>query len=313
MRRRWFGRDAALLCQQMGVDDPVAAVRRLAHELIDDVGFDQPPFTPEILASFRGVREVRRVAMSSAARLVPRAGALAIELNSDHSVGKQNFSVDHEVMHTALPTYTGGFVDDPETGTFSDSSEEELLCDIGAAALLLDERWLGPRALEAGPSLAALQALAAEFGASLEATARRLAELGVWSCAFVFWEEGFRVGDRVAPGQPLLPGMMGIGAPTAKLRVVAAYRSPSFAHTIPWNKSAPPTSLVHQAAQGGKMTHGFEDFDLGHRCIRLYCENLHAPYRRGGEVRSRVISILLPTPTFRPAPPASAGFQMEIL
>ncbi len=191
MRRRWAGADAGLLCAQTGEPEPVAAVTKLAEALLDDAGFDGPPFAPEVLASFRGVRAVRRAPMAGAGRLLPEDGGLAIEVNEDHSPGKQNFTVDHEVVHTLMPSYRGQRIEDAETGTFVANLEEELLCDIGAAVLLLDPRLLRPLALEGGPSIRTLVDLAALFRASLEATARQLARLDVWPCAFVVWEEGF--------------------------------------------------------------------------------------------------------------------------
>ena len=66
-RRRWIGRAAALLCQKTGETDPTLAIKRVAEALLDEVSFDEPPFTPEVLASYQGVLEVRRLPMSGAA------------------------------------------------------------------------------------------------------------------------------------------------------------------------------------------------------------------------------------------------------
>src|SRR4051794_11408263 len=179
-------------------------MQRLAAELIDLAAFNNPPFDPEVLASIRNVREVRRVPMSGAARLIPDGSFLRIEVNQDHSLGKQNFSIDHESSHTLIPTYGNERVDDKETGAFKDTSEKEFLCDIGAATLLLDPRWLTGVALQASPSIALLRSTAETFTASLEATARQLAIVAPWSAAFVFWEEGVRKKERIPPGQLLM-------------------------------------------------------------------------------------------------------------
>src|SRR5581483_3923032 len=217
--RRWYSPEALALQRATGAADPALAIRQLAAALIDEAGFAQPPVHPAILASCQDVHEVRQRPMVSAARLVRDSGRLVIEVNEDHSAGKQNFSTDHEVSHTLLPTYTGYSVDDAATGLFAATSEEELLCDIGAAALLLDERWLRPLGLEAGPSIQTLLTVAELFGASLEATARRLAELDLWSCAFVVWEEGYRKNERIHDGQGLMPGLESYGRPKPELRV----------------------------------------------------------------------------------------------
>lgn len=293
--RRWATQEAAALCAVTGEADPVTAVGRLAAELIDEVGFDCPPFSPEILASFCGVREIRRVAMTSAGRLLPEDGALVIQVNRDHSLGKQNFTADHEVTHTLLPAYGGQRIDDAETGTFVSGREEELLCDIGAAALLLDPRHLRPLAEGAGPSIGTLVDLAALFEASLQATARQLALLDLWPCAFVFWEEGYRQGERISEDQLLLPMLRELGRPQPKLRVKIPYVAASFGAFVPGNKSVDDSSLVASCCEAIPLTFGVADFDFsGRQPVRLYCENYHAPYRCGQGFRRRVISLLLP-------------------
>lgn len=294
--RRWVSPEASALRRATGEDDPVAAIEKLAAGLIDDGGFAEPPFDPAILASFQGVREIRPLAMVSAARLVPERGGLVIEVNRDHSAGKRNFSVNHETTHTLVPTYTGQLVHDDETGTFSGSREEEILCDIGAAALLLDPRWLRPLAAEAGPSIATLIELGSLFNASLQATARQVAALDLWSCAFVFWEEGDRKADRISNGQTLIPGFAELGGPLLKLRVKASYVTRTFGHFVALNKSVPDTSLVACCCENEPLTFGIEDIHLTTKGsqVRMCIESVHAPYRQRGAIRRRVISLLVP-------------------
>jgi hypothetical protein len=294
--RRWIGPEAASLCEVTGEADPIVAIEQLARELIDVVGFNEPPFDPAILASFRDVREIRRVTMAGAARILPHDGALVIEVNGDHSLGKQNFSADHEVIHTLIPTYGGQRVDDAETGTFASGFEEELLCDIGAAALLLDQRWLRGFAYEAGPSITTLLNLAMLFGASLQATARQITQLNLWPCAFVFWEEGFRKAERIPNGQTIIPGLEVFGGPQPKLRVACVYVTDSFGVYVPHNKSAGAESLVTACSEDDPLTFGMEKFDFGGGPINLYCQNYHCPYRKGAAIRRRVISLLVPAP-----------------
>ena len=73
------------------------------------------------------------------------------------------------------------------------------------AALLLDRAILRPLAEDAGPSVTTLVDLSALFKASLQATARQLALLDLWPCAFVFWEEGYRKDERIADNQLPMP------------------------------------------------------------------------------------------------------------
>lgn len=310
---RWSSRVARSLVLATGALDPAAAISLLATDLIDEAAFDKPPFTPQVLASFKGVREVRERPMAGAARLMPENRELVIEVNQDHPRGRRNFSIDHEVSHILLPTYSGQAIEDASTGMFPDWSEEELLCDIGASTLLLDPRWIKPLAIERGPSIQTLFDLSGTFDASLQATAWKLADLDLWPCAFVFWEPGYRKGEAPDRSQPLIPGFEIFGLPNPKYRVAHPYGSPSFGRFVPLNKSVEPTSLVAQCADGREVTWGSEDFDLGREIVRLYCENAYAPYKAGGVARPRVVSMLLAAAPSAPSPGPSATYCMELL
>ena len=312
-RRQWISREAHVLCSTTGDQDPEVAITKLAQGLLDEANFDGPPFDPRILASMQGVHAVRHVPMRSAARLVPEHGGLAIEVNDAHSPGKQNFSVDHEVVHTLVPTYRGGFIDDVVTGQFAATVEEEFLCDTGAATLLLDPRWLTSYARDAGPSVATVFVLAELFGASLQATAWQLAKLNLGPCAFVFWEEGYRKGDDISDGQLPILGMEHDARPQPKFRVAHAYTSSSFGHYVPWNKSVDHTLLVVQCCTLGEPTFGVQLFNLGSTHVRLFCENIFVPYNVGGAMRQRVLSLLLHENWSATPPPAMLTYQVELL
>ncbi|MFN8592033.1 MAG: ImmA/IrrE family metallo-endopeptidase [Thermomicrobiales bacterium] len=317
MSQRWSSREAATVCAAAGSSNPAAAIQQLAADLIDLADFAGPPFDPKRLASIRNVREVHRVQMSSAARLIPDGAYLRIEVNQDHSPGKQNFSIDHEITHTLIPTYANELVDDEETGTFQGSREEELLCDIGAAALLLDPRWLSRFAYQAGPSLALLYSTAEAFTASLEATARQLVAVAPWPAAFVFWEEGFRKEEQkpLPLGQLLLPVLPDLVLPQPQIRVKHRYPTRSFPHFIPLNKSVPATSLVAAVCEDVPQTFGLETFDFGKSTglIDLYCENRNAPYRLGSTLQRRVISLLLPVDMHTGTPESFTAYELEAL
>lgn len=312
--RRWFSPAASALLDATGERDASVAITKLAEALIDEAGFDQPAFPPHILASLQDVREVRRVEMEGAARLLPEGDRLVIEVNRNHTSAKQNFSIDHEVTHTLLPTYRRQAIDDSATGRFFAGSEEELLCDIGASALLLDRRWLRPLALDAGPLLSTVFQMAELFEASLEATAFKLAQLNLWPCAFVLWEEGYRKDDRVSDDQPLLAGWESVGRPDPKLRVRSVYASRSFGHHLPHNKSVGEASLVAECCRTGLPTSGVEDFDLGdRRAIRPCWDNANVPYRSGSEVRRRVISLLRPSGSHSTSASVPPAYPLEIM
>lgn len=317
MVRRWLSREAAALTVATGIDDPTGAVEKLAADLIDFAELSGPPFDPEILASFQGVREVRVRSMTSAARLVPDANGLVIEVNQDHCVTKRRFSINHESSHTLLPTYAGQLVDDVDTETFKGGTEEELLCDVGAAALLLDKRWLRALAKDGGPSIQTVAWLSSLFQASLHATVRQITQLGLWSCAYVFWEEGLRKAERPVQGQSLLCGMDGFGMPVPKLRVANRYATAAFESTglyIPQNKSVPASSLISICCDDEPYTVGFEEIDFGSSSgpVKIYCENWYVPYRVGREHRRRVLSVLHPVGQRGAISPPPQAYTLEL-
>ncbi len=192
-----------------------------------------------------------------------------------------------------MPTYGGGRIDDRATGNFPENSELELLCDMGAASLLMDERWLRPLGAALPPGIEGLVHLSTEFDVSMEAMALRLTQLDIWPGAFVLWEMGFRKAERIPLGQGLLEGFDQV-MPKPKPRVQRVYCSPNFPMFIPKNKSVAADSLVAHCFQTQVENHGVEAFLFGRQPMLAYCENLYAPYKSGADLVPRVISLLLP-------------------
>jgi hypothetical protein len=286
--------------RKTGKGSPLAAIEALASELVDVAGLNGPPVDLELIASFRNIIQIVFHDMPSAGRLVPQPdGFLRIEVNSRHSTGKQRFTIAHEVVHTVLPTYQRQFHEDRDTGTFwwygatEDQDEDEAICDAGAAALLMDERWVRRFLGHQEPtSIGSLLAAADEFEVSLHSMAWRLARMVSEPLAFVIWQLGYRKSE--ISHTITLPGF---DPPQPKLRVQTVYPSATFPQKwfIPKNKSVAEESLVYQAMEHPlKLTHGAFDFDLGSSTgiVRMWTENLSAPIM--GE--PRVISLVKPTP-----------------
>lgn len=291
MPRRWQSETARALIMLTGVPDPVAAMVARADALLDDADVTGPPTPLEVLASFQGITGVERVAMRPSGRLVvaPGQGAL-IQINQDESQARQNFTIAHEIAHTLIPSFAAGprSVEDSQTGDYPQDDEEEHLCDIGASALLLPERWLRPAASAVPPSLGALERIARRFRASLEATARAVARLDLWPFALVIWEPGWRKKDRPAEGQtpPIPPA----------LRVSRAIAAPSFGFYIPRNKSAPEGSSIHAAFTTQSPTRGQDWLTVGQRSARLVAESAYYALQQDGVVKPRVVSFLQHAP-----------------
>jgi hypothetical protein len=100
LKHVWRDLHVLAFTQSQGASNPEEAIKSLCRMLIDEVGVDGPPFTPEIFTSFRGVVSVKRIPINEAGRLIPLKSGFEIEVNSGHTIEKQNFSINHEICHT---------------------------------------------------------------------------------------------------------------------------------------------------------------------------------------------------------------------
>ena len=107
-------------------------------------------------------------------------------VNRNDSPERQRFTICHEIGHIVL-------------GLPSDHSAQwwtakrplaERLCDTFAAELLLPDHLFQPRAEDAVVCLATIDALAADFEASISSTGSRFAAVVTAPCAFVLSENG---------------------------------------------------------------------------------------------------------------------------
>lgn len=216
MRRAVYrSRAARGLASRAGVRDPRVAARLLASQVIADL--PGPPFVLDSASvrSALGIREIRTVQNSSLdGRIFGTRDGFVVELHRRLSPERRAFTLAHELAHTffAEPA-TEGRAGDAKRDA-SDAREEEALCDIAAAemlmpaaALIRDRGFCSPAklrqplnaffrvALEYPVSVDGVVALARAFRTSLAATARRITELALWSCHIGFWsiQEGVQV------------------------------------------------------------------------------------------------------------------------
>lgn len=288
MSLRYWSSDAAhALCRVTGCPDPVTAMIARADALLDEAAIDGPPVPLAVLASFQGIRRIEPVEMVASGRLIVHPDGSVVQVNRAESPARRQFTIAHEIAHTLLPAYAAHphDIEDAHTGDYPPAAEEEHLCDVGASALLLPERWLRPAVQQRPPSLATLQDIARQFKASLEATARAVARLDVWPFALVFWEPGWRKADRVAAaqGDPIPPA----------LRVTRAIAAPSFGLYIPRNKSVAEDTSIYQAYASGSPTHGLDRLTLRTVDTNVRAESVYVPLMRGAVLHPRVVSFLL--------------------
>jgi len=196
---------------ELGGDDPVAALRLRANELI--AGLPGPPFhldCPEIRSKV-GINQIRYSRSASVhGRIFWRDGGYVIEVASALNKERQAFTLAHEIAHTFFlqPRMAERERTSDRNGSgLQRNNEEERLCDIAASEMLMPAAAtiLGYRLLDAveisksgnaflsrvcayGPSVRSILLLAREFATSLVATARRFAEMGMWHCHIGFWK-----------------------------------------------------------------------------------------------------------------------------
>src|SRR3989442_2278286 len=182
-RNEWHSAAARNLMRSTGLSDPREAMIQCAADLLREVEINKPPVDLRLVASFQ------RVKMVHAGRLIPDGYDFIIQVNASHTRGKQNFTIGHETGHTLLFKYQAKsyIVEDLVTGQYQQGHEEEYLCDVAAAELLMPTALFKPQAEAMGVSLNTVAELAGMFKASREATAIQLVKTNLWPCALALW------------------------------------------------------------------------------------------------------------------------------
>jgi hypothetical protein len=107
----------------------------------------------------------------------------SIVLNEKTNATRLRFTVAHEVCHT----FFYEFVPELKFVPHGEDPQEERLCDIGAAELLMPPAPVRKAAKSMPVCFDSLSALATRFAVSLTAMFLRLRSLGLWTCEFSHW------------------------------------------------------------------------------------------------------------------------------
>lgn len=243
----------ALLAHHAPAKDPVALIRRLARELVSKakaVRWGGPPFQPGELASFLDIQvEPAEADIRADARLFPAAdGRLHLEYNSANSPQRIRFSICHEIIHTFFPDcYETVQHRDPERDFDPIHAEFEMLCNIGAAELLMPWEDFGTRLSDRWVDIPLIQSLREGFDVSIEACLIRIADLSHRPCAVVFFEGAYTKKERQLGAGTVMELDLGIAKSTPKLRVQYYRPSSTWTTRIPKGKAIPiADSAVHR-------------------------------------------------------------------
>jgi hypothetical protein len=280
-------RRVAALLSAHGGRDPELVIASLCRGLLLEAGA-LVPVNVEVLASYRRAT-VEVVDQEQAETIVWDGRRWVIRIRRLDTHGRQRFSCAHAVVHTffmeaetlvASPTTTGR--------TTSWSADEEHLCDLGAAELLLPrERFVAtcpPR-----PTMDDVLRLAATFEASAEATALRAVTLAPVPAAMVVLEPSLKPAELrtlARYGQPALPGMAEGFAPMPRLRV-----QKSMGKSVPFiakHKSVDDASPLAAVLSGENVDYVGP---TGLVCGEFRVSARLLPVRRHGAVIDRVVAI----------------------
>lgn len=190
-QERDFGRVGAWIEHRYGRGPAEESVRELVRQLLALAGEVAPPVRLGNLLPKRHVSKIRYVNGGPDAHLRVQDQTFVIEVKRGSPRSRVRFSIAHELVHTFFYD-----LDSPNLRRACPvphgHPDEERLCDIGAAELLMPARFVesalaaAPRPGEEDFSLDVFRRLVTRFAVSPEALARRLVQdLGMWQALLV--------------------------------------------------------------------------------------------------------------------------------
>jgi hypothetical protein len=198
-RREWHEPLVRQLIDKNEGTEPEEIIERYADELRRQAGQDQLPIRPHLIASCHGIK-CRRGNYDFAGRIYAEpSGQLVMDINEGDSQERQHFTEGHELIHSAFPNFAkeGRYRLDALMDRHPENKEEEYLCDIGAAAMLMPaELVAGEYSVRSGLSDA--ERLSVDAQVSIEAAANRLIALADEPCVLLCLVWSHKPADRPA-------------------------------------------------------------------------------------------------------------------
>ena len=231
------------------------------------MGWSGPSFDPRFLASMLGIRvEEMPEPWDGDGRIFPRAGQTIIEYRPDQTIERQRFTICHEIAHTCFPDYfefVRRYDLKGEEGT-SAHRRFERLCNVGAGELLMPHQEF--QADLAGRKICFQEtcSLGARYGASVDATVRRLLDFTDHPCGVAFLtDQGFEK----------------FNALPERFRVRWFWKTKTFRGYVPTGTLLPKgTSLLHSTLQeDGFKPSARETWFINNAPRSWYIEGLRMP------------------------------------
>lgn len=298
--RRWRVLDPsvrALMAQQESPTDPPAMVEHLVDELHHNM-FQRPPTRDDLpidvdmAASFCGAT-VTYLDAGPAGSVRHEGDRYHIQVNSTVSPGRVRFSVAHEVLHIPFLAATRDTSrTDHDLSELDWSDQEELLCDEGAAHLLMPASAVR-EILPVCPTIDDVHAVADECGTSLEASLRRTAQLCGLPASAVVLEHRLKPVERRALAraerEPQLFVDLAATPPSPRLRVAYAI---NFGLFIPRDKSVDDACPLADIESSGRVDFvGSTGLVRPAKPVVVSAESV--PLWRGDELTQRVLALVV--------------------
>ncbi len=245
----------------------IERARQLVNQLIEDRGHDKPPFLPEEFIRFQGIERIEKADLGNTSAVLLRfQDGYVIKVNQKHSLARQNFSCAHEIGHTVFSELKlEPYIQSIEYRTFNPQARDrirvtarERLCDAAAAELLMPESVFGKYLSGFGVSVHSIERLANIFRVSIQAVARRIAEVSPQPCLSLLWQpwpkskpKGLRLARCIGPGR--------------NSRDTAKY--------MPVHALVKYPSKLHKAYQTNSPTKSFRKFKIDNTSKRLPVES----------------------------------------
>lgn len=242
MRKK--GNVSSHFCNYWNERSTLGAVRKAIRTIIPELSKSNLPINLESAARYVGIEQIVDADMVNTDGLLnaTRSGAYVVSLKKGQSRSRRRFTLAHEMGHAIVYSGMAG-ADTIEwnrpiecRGKTEDEKDEERLCDLIAAELLMPVVQFSGVMGEIGVCAGTIPEIARRFGVSLQATCRRLVQILPYEISMSLWKLD-ELNSRLFPdwhvtkdGSRLLDNSILVGHPGS-----ACFRDESFRgwHWIP--------------------------------------------------------------------------------
>jgi hypothetical protein len=178
---------------------PEQVIERYADSLRISAGQTSLPVRPHLIASVKGIKR-RSASYDFAGRIYAEpSGQLVMDVNDQDSEERQHFTEAHELMHPAFPGFEEEhrYRSDASMDRHAENREEEYLCDLGAAALLMPAELVADKYTVRG-GLDDVERLSVDAEVSIEAAANRVVTLADEPAVLLCMTRSHKPADRPA-------------------------------------------------------------------------------------------------------------------